>query len=123
MEIRQYSETDEALCDNARVCIQHLGRSHVMSISEIGCCGAYCSTCSEFKEQACKGCKVGYESANRDILKAKCKMKVCCISKKLQSCADCSEYSTCSVLNDFYLAGVHILDSEFYYPLLRGLCD
>lgn len=73
-----------------------------MSISEIGCCGAYCRTCSAFIEQTCKGCKIGYESGTRDILKAKCKMKVCCISKKLQSCADCSEYSTCSILNDFY---------------------
>ena len=73
-----------------------------MSISEIGCCGAYCDTCPALKEQTCKGCKLGYESGNRDISKAKCKMKVCCICKKLQSCADCGEYSTCSVLNDFY---------------------
>ena len=29
-------------------------------------------------------------------------MKVCCISKKLQSCADCIEYNACSILNDFY---------------------
>ena len=73
-----------------------------MPISEIGCCGAYCGTCTALKEKACKGCKVGYETGDRDISKAKCKMKVCCICKKLQSCADCSEYNTCSVLNDFY---------------------
>lgn len=29
-------------------------------------------------------------------------MKVCCISKSLQSCADCCEYQTCHALNDFY---------------------
>ena len=33
-----------------------------MSISEIGCCGAYCRTCSAFIEQVCKGCKVGYDA-------------------------------------------------------------
>ncbi len=73
-----------------------------MSIEEIGCCGAYCATCKVYKEQVCQGCKVGYGRGDRDILKAKCKMKVCCISKKQLSCADCDEYGTCVVLNDFY---------------------
>ena len=73
-----------------------------MSIEEIGCCGAYCGTCRVFKEKTCQGCKVGYERGDRNILKAKCKMKVCCISKKQPSCADCDEYGTCSILNDFY---------------------
>ncbi len=73
-----------------------------MSILEIGCCGALCGTCPVLKEQACKGCKIGYEDGNRDISKARCKIKVCCINKKYQSCADCLEYDTCSVLNDFY---------------------
>lgn len=73
-----------------------------MSISEIGCCGAYCGTCSVLKEQACKGCKSGYENGERDISKAKCKIKVCCICRKQQSCADCKEYNSCSTVNDFY---------------------
>lgn len=29
-------------------------------------------------------------------------MKVCCVSKKLRSCADCGDYDTCRILNDFY---------------------
>ena len=39
-----------------------------MSISEIGCCGAYCRTCSAFIEQTCKG---WMKTETRDILKAK----------------------------------------------------
>lgn len=73
-----------------------------MSISEVGCCGAYCGTCSALKEQACRGCKIGYETGDRNIAKAKCNIKVCCISKKQQSYADCSGYSSCSIVNDFY---------------------
>ncbi|MDD4096182.1 MAG: DUF3795 domain-containing protein [Oscillospiraceae bacterium] len=73
-----------------------------MSISEMGCCGAYCGTCRVFREHLCKGCKIGYENGDRDLSKAKCRMKVCCVSKKLRSCADCGDYDTCRILNDFY---------------------
>lgn len=73
-----------------------------MSIMEIGCCGAYCKTCKAFVDKTCKGCKVGYEKGERDIAKAKCKIKVCCMNKKFQSCADCPEYKICTVINDLY---------------------
>jgi hypothetical protein len=73
-----------------------------MSVSEIGCCGAYCRTCTAFREQVCKGCKIGYENGEREISKAKCKIKVCCINSKHQSCADCNEYAACNTVNDFY---------------------
>jgi hypothetical protein len=73
-----------------------------MSILEVGCCGAYCRTCQAFHEQSCKGCKIGYENRERDITKAKCKIKVCCINRKHNSCADCKEYNDCSTVNDFY---------------------
>ena len=73
-----------------------------MSILEIGCCGAYCKTCPAFLEQSCRGCKIGYENGERDISKAKCKMKVCCISNKHQTCADCDEYAACNTINGFY---------------------
>jgi hypothetical protein len=43
------------------------------------------------KEQACKGCKLGYDTGGRDIDKAKCRIKVCCLKKRYNSCADCSE--------------------------------
>lgn len=73
-----------------------------MSLKEIGCCGAYCGTCRALKEQICKGCKIGYENGERDIDKAKCKMKVCCIKKGYNTCADCSDMPTCQTINEFY---------------------
>lgn len=73
-----------------------------MSVVDIGCCGAYCFTCRAYREQACKGCKIGYDNGERDVSKAKCKIKVCCINRFFQSCADCGEYETCRILNDFY---------------------
>lgn len=73
-----------------------------MSILEIGCCGAYCKTCPEHLGGRCPGCKFGYENGARDISKARCRMKVCCISKRLTTCADCSGYSSCETLQGFY---------------------
>jgi hypothetical protein len=73
-----------------------------MGIQEIGCCGAYCGTCKVLKENLCQGCKLGYENGSRDIKKAKCKMKVCCISKRYNSCADCGEYNSCEIIQGFF---------------------
>ncbi len=73
-----------------------------MSVQDLGCCGAYCGSCRVWKQRACKGCKAGYETGERDIMKAKCKIKVCCIKRKLQSCADCSDYLTCGIVAEFY---------------------
>ncbi len=74
----------------------------LMSIEDVGCCGAYCGTCPVLKTQKCAGCKSGYDTGDRDISKAKCKIKVCCIFKKLQSCADCTDYDCCTTVNSFY---------------------
>jgi hypothetical protein len=68
----------------------------------IGCCGAYCKTCPALINKSCRGCKLGYDTGNRDISKAKCQMKVCCIKKKYETCADCSDYSTCEIIQEFY---------------------
>ena len=73
-----------------------------MSIEEIGCCGAYCGTCRALKEGACRGCKLGYQTGERDLSKAKCAMKVCCVGKGYASCADCAEYNSCDTLQAFY---------------------
>lgn len=73
-----------------------------MSVAEIGCCGAYCMTCRSFTEKVCYGCKLGYENRKRDISKAKCKIKVCCIKKVYNTCADCPDYKSCQVVNEFY---------------------
>ncbi len=73
-----------------------------MSIKELGCCGAYCKTCPVFKEKLCRGCKLGYQNGERDISKAKCKIKVCCIKKGFNSCADCNQFSSCDIIQGFY---------------------
>jgi hypothetical protein len=79
-----------------------------VAIKEIGCCGAYCKTCMEQQkakypnERTCLGCKLGYESGERDISKAKCKIKVCCFrERQLEICADCPDYP-CEILEEFW---------------------
>jgi hypothetical protein len=79
-----------------------------MTIKEIGCCGAYCKTCRAQQkekypqERTCLGCKLGYESAARDLSKAKCEIKICCLKeKKLETCADCPVFP-CDTLHGFW---------------------
>jgi hypothetical protein len=74
-----------------------------MSTLEIGCCGAYCRTCRVYTEGSCRGCKIGYANGKRDITKAKCRMKICCMRDHgYQSCADCTQYETCPTLQGFF---------------------
>ncbi len=73
-----------------------------MSLREIGCCGAYCRTCRALREQACKGCKLGYDTGERDIDRARCRIKVCCVTKGHTSCADCPDLSGCPTLAEFH---------------------
>ena len=75
-----------------------------MTIREIGCCGAYCKTCLIYRAGGnCQGCKLGYDSGERDIAKARCRMKLCCFrDKKLETCADCPDYPTCDIIHGFY---------------------
>ena len=78
-----------------------------MSIREIGCCGAYCKTCRlSTSESSCRGCKLGYENGERDINKARCKIKVCCFGEmRLETCADCPDYASCDIIQGFYKKG------------------
>ena len=68
----------------------------------VGCCGAYCKTCRPFKEGYCKGCKLGYKDGKRNIKDAKCKMKVCCFKKNIETCADCFDYPECKIILEFH---------------------
>lgn len=77
-------------------------RSGTMTLEETGCCGAYCGTCRVLKENACKGCKIGYESGARDISRARCRIKVCCIGKGYRTCADCPDLLQCEIIQDFF---------------------
>ena len=73
-----------------------------MSITEIGCCGAYCKTCIPFRTGFCAGCKTGYQEGERDIRKAKCRIKLCVIHRNLNTCADCPDFSSCPIIQSFY---------------------
>ena len=73
----------------------------IMSVELIGCCGAYCGTCPPLKEGSCRGCKLGYKTGERDVSKARCLMKVCCLRKKLETCMDCQNYPKCKIIQGF----------------------
>lgn len=67
---------------------------------KIGCCGSYYKACREF-EKTCKGCKLGYLDGSRDLGRAKCKMKKCCLSRGYITCGDCEEYDRCEIIQTF----------------------
>jgi hypothetical protein len=73
-----------------------------MPKEQIGCCGAYCKTCKAFTTQVCRGCKAGYGNEERDLSKTKCEIKICCIQKGLETCADCDQFETCTTLQSYY---------------------
>jgi len=80
-----------------------MGIYNVNSLRFIGCCGAYCKTCQPYIEKFCKGCKLGYDNGERDIKKAKCRMKVCCFGERgLETCADCPDYAECETIHKFF---------------------
>ncbi|MBN2405918.1 MAG: DUF3795 domain-containing protein [Coriobacteriia bacterium] len=68
----------------------------------VGCCGAYCGTCKPYIEGFCKGCKLGYATGDRDLENARCRIKVCCMKRGYESCADCPELATCDVIGNFH---------------------
>lgn len=72
-----------------------------MDTLTIGCCGAYCKTCREYG-RTCKGCKTGYADGSRDLAKAKCPIKVCCLGKDQATCADCAGYDACPTIQAFH---------------------
>ncbi len=70
--------------------------------SYIGCCGAYCGTCRVLAEGQCKGCKLGYLDGRRDITKARCAMKVCCVTRTLAACGECPDLTSCGTIATFF---------------------
>jgi len=80
----------------------HGHMSHEPPRTYIGCCGAYCRTCRAFKDGSCKGCKLGYATGERDLAKAKCRIKVCCMNRGYQSCGDCPDLDTCDIIHSFH---------------------
>lgn len=82
--------------------MDHKRPGDVMSLEEMGCCGAYCGSCPVLKGGVCKGCKIGYLNGMRDIEKVKCAIKKCCMQKGFISCADCPDLAECHTLNGFH---------------------
>ncbi|MBN2082567.1 DUF3795 domain-containing protein [bacterium] len=75
-----------------------------MTRGEIGCCGAYCKTCRALADGTCRGCKLGYDNGERDLARARCQMKFCCLTRfgSEATCADCADYASCPLLSAFY---------------------
>ncbi|HBE04290.1 MAG: hypothetical protein A2096_03985 [Spirochaetes bacterium GWF1_41_5] len=74
-----------------------------MKKEKIGCCGAYCGTCPALKKGLCKGCKTGFITGERNLSKARCKIKICCIQNGFNTCADCSLFTSCGIIQNFYI--------------------
>ena len=68
--------------------------------AEVGCRCAYCKTCREFLKTR-KGYKAGYLDGSRDLSRAKCKMKKCCLTKSHITCGDCAEHDHCKTIQSF----------------------
>ena len=61
---------------------------------------SYCGTCREYLK-TCKGCKPGYLDGSRDLNRARCKMKKCCLIRGHITCGDCEEYDRCEIIQSF----------------------
>ena len=68
----------------------------------IGCCGAYCRTCPPLLAGQCNGCKLGYDTGERDFTKARCPMKRCCLARGLETCAACSDLAACGIVGAYH---------------------
>ncbi|PLX18453.1 MAG: hypothetical protein C0597_06240 [Marinilabiliales bacterium] len=49
-------------------------------------CGLYCGSCGKYQKGKCPGCAKN-ERANW------CKIRACCIEKRINSCSECNEFS------------------------------
>ena len=47
---------------------------------------------------------MGYDTGARDLAKARCRIKMCCINRLGvdHTCADCADYADCAVLQGLY---------------------
>jgi len=49
-------------------------------------CGLYCGSCSKYKKGKCHGCAENKKATW-------CKIRLCCIEKGINSCAECGEFN------------------------------
>lgn len=58
-------------------------------------CGLYCGSCRQYLKNACLGC-------HRNERATWCKIRSCCVSNGLQSCADChTNVADCKKFTNF----------------------
>jgi hypothetical protein len=59
-------------------------------------CGLYCGACPRYLRDNCPGCKKNEKAAW-------CKIRTCCMEKKIKSCADCNfdDVNECNKFNNF----------------------
>jgi hypothetical protein len=67
----------------------------VLAKSElVAYCGLFCGACKRYINEKCEGC--------HDNIKATwCKVRACCIEKKISCCADCDEFKDARRCNKF----------------------
>lgn len=49
-------------------------------------CGLYCGACKKYLEERCPGCRENEKACW-------CKVRQCCMSSKLETCADCKTFA------------------------------
>ena len=67
-------------------------------------CGFYCGACPKYTKGDCQGCKG--ESPKCAVGFKACKVRPCCIEKKLSTCAECDKYGSvkdCKIYNPFLI--------------------
>ncbi|TAJ14659.1 DUF3795 domain-containing protein [Marinilabiliaceae bacterium JC017] len=65
--------------------------------SLVSFCGLYCGACPSYKKGKCPGCAENEKASW-------CKIRRCCLDKKISSCAQCQEYeqvTECKKFNNF----------------------
>jgi hypothetical protein len=79
----------------------------------IAYCGLYCANCSRFKKKKCPGCAKNEKASW-------CKIRTCCISKRILTCASCDEYK--NVINCSKYSNVFATMIEFVTRTDRSRC-
>ncbi len=60
-------------------------RDTVKDVNLVAFCGLYCGACGQYLRERCPGCRENTKAGW-------CKIRVCCLDNKYNSCADCSDF-------------------------------
>ncbi|HCE42526.1 MAG TPA: hypothetical protein DET40_03140 [Lentisphaeria bacterium] len=73
-------------------------REVLFDVDQVAYCGLYCGACAKYLNEKCNGCHTNEKATW-------CKVRSCCIEKKLASCAGCDEFKDprqCSKFNNIF---------------------